>query len=384
MTLKEISILNYKNIAEANLEFSPKINCFTGNNGMGKTNMLDAVYYLSFCKSSVSRGGDAVVINHDAEMMLLQGCYERRGEQEKISIGLQRGKRKVAKRNGKEYQLLSRHIGLLPLVMVSPMDTELIRGSGDERRRLMNQIISQGDRNYLDALIRYSKALESRNAMLKRGIRDTILFESVEEQLCVAAAYIHGVRARWIEQFTPIFLDYYRAITNGQESVSLEYRSHLNELSMRQNLGAARDVDAAVGFTTRGVHRDDIELMLGDYPMRKIGSQGQCKTYTIALRLAQFDFLMQMCSITPLLLLDDIFDKLDANRVRNIIDVVSGNTGAQFGQIFITDTNRTHLDDIIRSVGSDYRIFHVAGGVCSCEEQGNGLSRGVGGANVLP
>ena len=362
MILKDISILNYKNIAEAALEFSPKINCFTGNNGMGKTNLLDAIYYLSFCKSCVSRGGDSVVIRHDAEMMLLQGSYERRGEEEKISIGLQRGKRKVAKRNGKEYQLLSRHIGLLPLVMVSPMDTELKRGSGDDRRRLINQIISQSDRNYLDALIRYAKALENRNAMLKHGVRDAILFESVEEQLCTSAAYIHGVRENWIEEFTPIFMDYYHAITDGEETVSLEYRSHLNEMPMSQNLGETRDVDAAVGFTTRGVHRDDIELMLGDYAMRKIGSQGQCKTYTIALRLAQFDFLKQTCGITPLLLLDDIFDKLDSRRVRNIIDVVSGNRGEGFGQIFITDTNRTHLDEIISSVGSDYRIFHVEEG----------------------
>lgn len=372
MILNQLSILNYKNIAEAELDFSPKINCFTGNNGMGKTNLLDAIYYLSFCKSSVSRGVDSVVINHDADMMLLQGAYERRGDVEKISIGLQRGKRKVAKRNGKEYQLLSRHIGLLPLVMVSPMDTELIRGSGDERRRLMNQIISQGDRNYLDAIIRYSKALESRNAMLKRGISDAILFESVEEQLCSAASCIHSARSKWIEQFTPIFLEYYRAITDGGESVSLEYRSHLNDFDMSRNLADSRDHDAILGYTTRGVHRDDIELMLGDYAMRKIGSQGQCKTYTIALRLAQFDFLMQTCGITPLLLLDDIFDKLDACRVKNIIGVVSGNTGARFGQIFITDTNRTHLDEIIRSVGSDYRIFHVADGVCRNEESGEG------------
>lgn len=372
MTLNELSILNFKNIAEAAMQFSPKINCFTGNNGMGKTNLLDAIHYLSFCKSCVSRGGDAAVIRHGDDMMLLQGNYERRGAEEKISIGLQRGKRKVAKRNGKEYQLLSRHIGLLPLVMVSPMDTELIRGSGDDRRRLINQIISQSDRSYLDSLIRYSRAIDNRNAMLKSGIRDAILFESVEEQIVASATLIHGVRKQWIEKFTPIFLKYYHAITGGEECVSLEYVSQLHDSSMSRILAESREHDCAVGFTTRGVHRDDIELMLGQYPMRKIGSQGQCKTYTIALRLAQFEFLMNTCGITPLLLLDDIFDKLDANRVCRIIDVVSGNTGARFGQIFITDTNRTHLDEIIRSVGSDYRIFHVDGGMCHCEEHGEG------------
>ena len=378
MILKGISILNYKNIAEANMAFSPKINCFTGNNGQGKTNILDAIYYMSFCKSSVSRGGDAAVVNHDAEMMLLQGRYERRGEEENISVGIQRGKRKVVKRNGKEYQLLSRHIGLLPIVMISPLEGDLIRGAGEERRRLMNLIISQGDREYLDALIRYGKALESRNAMLKRGFRDPLLFETVEEQMCAAAGYIHGVRRRWIEEFSPIFLSYYRSIAGGVETVSLEYRSHLNEMPMRDSLAATRERDAILGFTSHGVHRDDIELMLGDYAMRKIGSQGQCKTYTIALRLAQFDFLTQTCGITPILLLDDIFDKLDAHRVENIIAVVSGATGARFGQIFITDTNRTHLDDIIRGVGSDYRIFSVAGGVCREEENG------AGGAERLP
>ena len=377
MILKGISILNYKNIAEANMAFSPKINCFTGNNGQGKTNILDAIYYMSFCKSSVSRGGDAAVVNHDAEMMLLQGRYERRGEEENISVGIQRGKRKVVKRNGKEYQLLSRHIGLLPIVMISPLDGDLIRGAGEERRRLMNLIISKGDREYLDALIRYGKALESRNAMLKRGFRDPLLFETVEEQMCAAAGYIHGVRRRWIEEFSPIFLSYYRSIAGGVETVSLEYRSHLNEMPMRDSLAATRERDAILGFTSHGVHRDDIELMLGDYAMRKIGSQGQCKTYTIALRLAQFDFLTQTCGITPILLLDEIFDKLDAHRVENIIAVVSGATGARFGQIFITDTNRTHLDDIIRGVGSDYRIFSVAGGECREEN-------GAGGAERLP
>lgn len=370
MILKSISILNYKNIAEANMLFSPKINCFTGNNGMGKTNILDAIYYLSFCKSSMTQGGDAAVVNHDAEMMMLQGQYLRRGDVENISIGIQRGRRKAVKRNGKEYQRLSQHIGLLPIVMVSPLDWELIRGAGEERRRLMDQIISQSDREYLDALIRYAKAVENRNALIKRGFRDPILLETVEEQMCVAATFIHSVRRRWIEEFSPIFLRYYQDIAQSAEVVSVKYRSHLNEAPMRDLLAANRERDMVVGYTTHGVHRDDIELMLGDYPMRKTGSQGQCKTYTIALRLAQFDFLKQMSGITPILLLDDIFDKLDARRVENIINVVSDGGDFGFGQIFITDTNRTHLDEIIRSVGSDYRIFDVESGVCRDVESG--------------
>ena len=378
MILKNISILNFKNIAEANMTFSPKINCFTGNNGMGKTNILDAIYYLSFCKSCVTQGGDAPVINYDADMMLLQGQYERRGDEENISIGIQRGKRKAVKRNGKEYQRLSQHIGLLPIVMVSPLDWELIRGSGDERRRFMNQIISQSDSEYLDALIRYNKALENRNVLIKRGFRDPLLFETVEEQMCAAAACIYDVRVRWIEEFSPIFLRYYQDIAQSGEVVSVKYRSHLNDATMRELLDANRERDMVIGYTTHGVHRDDIELMLGDYSMRKTGSQGQCKTYTIALRLAQFDFLKRRSGITPILLLDDIFDKLDTNRVENIISVVNdGGQASRFGQIFITDTNRTHLDDIIRSVGSDYKIFVVEHGACSEASSGAGGSSSV-------
>ena len=369
MTLDSITILNFKNIVEANMEFSAKINCFTGNNGVGKTNLLDAVYFLSFCRSAVTQGGDTGVINHQADMMMLQGQYTRRGDTERISVGMQRGKRKSVKRNGKEYQRLSQHIGLLPIVMVSPLDWDLIRGAGEERRRLMDQIISQSDRQYLDALIRYGKAVENRNAMIRNGQRDPILFETVEGQMCQWAACLHEARAKWIESFSPIFLRYYQTIAASGETVSIAYRSHLNGCTMRQLLDDNRERDFFLGYTSRGTHRDDIELMLDGHPMRRTGSQGQCKTYTIALRLAQFDFLKTASGVTPILLLDDIFDKLDTNRVRNIINAVSH--GGQFGQIFITDTNRTHLDEIIRNTTTgDYKIFTVDGGVCRQAENG--------------
>lgn len=367
MTLDSITILNYKNIAEARLEFSPRLNCFTGNNGVGKTNLLDTIYYLSFCRSVVSQNGDTAVINHNSDVALLQGRYTRHGEIEQISVGLKRGKRKAVKRNGKEYQRLSHHIGLLPIVMVSPLDWDLIRGAGDERRKLMNQIISQSTPEYLDALIRYSKAVENRNAMIRNGFRDPILFETMEQLMCSTAATIHTAREQWIKEFSPIFLRYYQAIAQSDEVVAVGYRSGLNETSMKELLEANRERDFILGYTSQGPHRDDIELTLDGYPMRKTGSQGQCKTYTIALRLAQFDFLKQVSGVTPILLLDDIFDKLDANRVANIISVAGGE---QFGQIFITDTNRTHLDRIIRNAGSDYRIFTVDAGVCNPVETG--------------
>lgn len=361
MILENISILNFKNISEANLEFSPKVNCFAGNNGMGKTNMLDAIYYLSFCRSYINQG-DMAIVRHGSDYMMLQGKYQRKNEPEEISCGFQRGKRKTLKRNGKEYKRLSQHIGLLPIVMVSPMDWDLIRGAGEERRKLIDQIISQSNAQYLADLINYGKAVENRNALLKKGYVDEILFETLEEQICRTATNIHRVRKEWVSGFSPIFHDYYCRISNSGESVELEYRSILNTKSMDEALKLSRQKDSMLGYTSQGIHRDDIELLLDGYSMRKTGSQGQCKTYTIALRLAQYDFLKEHSGVTPVLLLDDIFDKLDANRVENIINIVADD---KFGQIFITDTNRTYLDEIICRVGKDYKIYSVVNGVCN-------------------
>lgn len=367
MKLNSISILNYKNIGEATLTFSPKVNCLIGNNGMGKTNILDAIYYLSFCKSSTGQT-DASVITHDADFMMLQGKYTRHDADEDVSMGMQRGKRKTVRRGDKEYKRLSQHIGLLPLVMVSPADWDLIRGAGEERRKLMDMIISQGDKEYLAAVIAYTKAVEQRNAIIKKEFRDPLLYETVEHQMATHATYIHAARKRWIEAFEPIFMRYYNAIAGDGECVRMLYKSHLNEGSMLEHLNATRERDFIIGYTTRGVHRDDIELLLGEHSMRKTGSQGQCKTYTIALRLAQFEFLKEHTALTPILLLDDIFDKLDASRVESIIEVVSDE---RFGQIFITDTNRTHLDEIVRRVSGDFAMFGVENGVCSLINRSN-------------
>lgn len=358
MILNSISILNYKNIAEANLAFSPNVNCLIGDNGMGKTNILDAVYYLSFCKSYINQT-DATVMRHGEPFMMLQGKYTRRDVQEDISLSLQRGKRKVVRRSGKEYQRLSQHIGLLPLVMISPMDWDLIRGAGEERRRFMDQIISQGDKDYLDSLIRYGKAVEQRNSMIKQGFNDPILYETVEAVMCDCAQRVHAARKAWVEKFTPTFMHYYAAVAGDGEKVSLHYESHLNDTSMHDVLAACRERDMILGYTSRGVHRDDLDLLLGDHSMRRTGSQGQCKTYTIALRMAQYDFLREASPTTPILLLDDIFDKLDAHRVERIVDVVSSD---RFGQIFITDTNRTHLDEIMQRIKGDHCMFTVRDG----------------------
>ena len=357
MILNSLSILNFKNIADASLSFSEKVNCFIGNNGMGKTNILDAIYYLSNCKSALS-STDAATVRFGEDAMLLQGTYSRMEKKEVIACAIQSGKKKV-KRNGKEYKRLSVHIGLFPLVLVSPQDWNMIVGGSEERRRLIDRIISQGNRQYLDALIRYNKSMEQRNSMLKQGYSDPILFESVDTFLIDAAEQIHSGRMEWIEKFTPVFMEFYDAIGGAGEKVKLGYNSELNNKDMRDILSENFHKDRALGFTSQGVHRDDIELMLGDAMMRKIGSQGQCKTFTIALRLAQFKFLKDISGLTPILLLDDIFDKLDSSRVSNIMKIVSDKT---FGQIFISDTNRQHINETIEAIGSDYKIFTVSNG----------------------
>lgn len=359
MTLKSLNILNYKNLAECRLDFAPTVNCLIGDNGMGKTNVLDAIYCLSYCRSFTSRAGESL-LRYGEESLLLQGVYDRHGKEEDISLSMGRGRRKVVRRGGKEYQRLSMHIGLLPLVMVSPLDGDLVSGAGDERRRFMDMIISQGDNEYLSSLIAYNKALEQRNSMIRREMRDPLLFETVEHVLAVNAAVLHERRQQWMEQFKPIFLKYYDAIARGADSVDIAYRSQLDNDGMQQLLDASRERDAVMGYTTRGAHRDDMAMTLNNHAMRHSASQGQRKTFTIALRLAQFEFLRRQTSVTPLLLLDDIFDKLDAKRVESIVTVVA--SSEQFGQIFITDTNRTHIDSIIARLDGEHAMFEVRDG----------------------
>lgn len=361
MLLKSLSVNNFKNIAEARLEFSPKVNCFLGNNGMGKSNLLDAIYFLSFCKS-FSGVNDTLIMRRGEDFCLVQGQYLRRGIDEDLSLGMSKGKRKSLKRKGKEYQRLSAHIGSFPLVLVSPQDIDLIRGGSEERRRFMDMVISQSDTQYLDHLIRYNRSLEQRNKLLRDGVVDHNLYIAIEMAMEISASYIHSARSKWVEQLMEIFDRYYRAVAGDNEVVHLKYNSALNGdgVTMESLLNEARRHDEIVKYTTVGPHRDDIEMELSGMPMRRTGSQGQCKTYTIALRLAQYDFLLNATAMKPMLLLDDIFDKLDASRVERIMEVV---TQPSFGQIFVTDTNRTHLDEIMSRTGGDYRIWEVQDGI---------------------
>lgn len=362
MYLERLSITNFKNIAEASLEFSPKINCFLGNNGMGKSNLLDAIFYLSFCKS-FSGMIDTMLLRRGEDFAMAKARYIRRDTPEELSLGMVRGKRKSLKRGGKEYSRLSEHIGTFPLVMAAPQDIDLIRGSGEERRRWMDMVISQSDKRYLDALIRYNAGVEQRNRLLRAGIVDHTLYEAIETAMDMAARYIHAIRQSWVDKLTGLFHRYYRAIAGeDSEPVSLAFKGSLDaspDGSLTALLDAARRHDEIVKYTSVGPHRDDIEMLIEDMPMRRTGSQGQCKTFTIALRLAQYDFLHTATGMRPMLLLDDIFDKLDRDRVERIMALV---TADEFGQIFVTDTNRKHLDDIMERTGGHYRMWTVQGG----------------------
>ena len=360
MILKRISILNYKNLEQVELSFSPKLNCFFGQNGMGKTNLLDAVYFLSFCKSA-GNPIDSQNICHDADFFVIQGFYEAAdGTPEEIYCGMKRRQKKQFKRNKKEYTRLSDHIGFLPLVMVSPADSELIAGGSDERRRFMDVVISQYDKEYLDALIRYNKALVQRNTLLKseQPVEEE-LFLVWEEMMAQAGEVVFRKREAFIREFIPIFQSFYSFISQDREKVGLSYDSHARDASLLEVLKESRVRDQIMGYSLRGVHKDELNMLLGDFPIKREGPQGQNKTYLVALKLAQFDFLKRTGTTVPLLLLDDIFDKLDASRVEQIIKLVAGDS---FGQIFITDTNREHLDRILHKVGSDYKMFRVEQG----------------------
>lgn len=360
MILKKLSLLNYKNIKEATLTLSPKFNCFIGSNGVGKTNVLDSIYFLSFCHSAYS-SQDSLVIRHDEPFLVLEGEYEDFS----IYCGMKRGQKKHFKRDKKEYKRLSEHIGLIPIVMVAPGDTLLIGGASEERRRFMDLVISQLDRSYIASLNRYNKALQQRNALLKNEDEqfDWDVIAILEEQMAADGEYLYQQRNQFVRRLLPLFQQFYSTISGEHERVELQYLSHCQRGPLLDVIRNGRAKDRIMGYSLHGVHRDDLEILIDGHPMRVEGSQGQQKTFVIALKLAQFDFLKESNAHTmPILLLDDIFDKLDAARVEKIVQLVSGDG---FGQIFITDTNRDHLDQILQMSNADYRLFLVNDGEIS-------------------
>jgi DNA replication and repair protein RecF len=357
MHLNSFSLLNFKNFVQLEYGFSERINCFIGNNGVGKTNLLDAIHYLSLCKSFFN-SVDTQNIRHGEEFFVIQGQYHREGEDENIYCGVKRNTRKVFKRNKKEYQRLSDHIGLLPVVMVSPGDSVLITGGSEERRKFMNGVISQYDRQYLEDMIAYNHAMVQRNVLLKDFARkrhfDRDSLDIWTEQMIGPGERIFEKRRSFVEKILPIFRHYQQFVSLGREDVDLTYESQLSAGGFRSLLENTVEKDRILQYSSCGIHKDELELSLGEYPMKKIGSQGQQKTFLIALKLAQFEFIRDLNGFHPLLLLDDIFDKLDGSRVEQIIQLVSENN---FGQIFITDTSRQRLNSILSKTGIGFSIF---------------------------
>ncbi|MBT3244382.1 MAG: DNA replication/repair protein RecF [Bacteroidetes bacterium] len=371
MYLKRLSLVNFKNFSELDVTLSKGINCFVGDNGEGKTNLFDSIYYLSFCKSYFNPA-DSQNIRHHNDFFVIQGEFSKADQSEKIYCGLKRNHKKQFKRNGNEYQRLAEHIGLIPLVMVSPADAALIVDGSEERRKYINGVISQFDKLYLNNLIRYNKVLLQRNSLLKEFARNKRYDEEAldiwDQQLAELAGYIHNKRSGFINELLPIFQYYYDFIAAGHEKVDLIYQSQGIDTNWLEIIRNARQKDRILQHSTVGIHRDDLKLTLTGYPIKRQGSQGQQKTFLLALKLAQYDFLKTISKIKPMILLDDVFDKLDNRRVTQLIKLVSEE---HFGQTFITDKSEQHLAGILAHIPIEHRVFRVNDGYITMIENGD-------------
>ncbi|MBO5832430.1 MAG: DNA replication and repair protein RecF [Alistipes sp.] len=358
MILDKLSIINFKNICEEQLHLSRGINCFVGDNGAGKTNILDAVHYLSMARS-MHTITDLQSVRHGEDGFIIDGRFVRDDQRaEQIVCGYTRRSGKTLKRNGKEYDKLSDHVGGIPIVVVSPGDTALISDSAEERRRYINRFISQTDRGYLNALIRYNNTLQERNKLLKSSPSEEMLL-IYDAMLAQAAETIFARRSETIAAMQPLVEQYYAELAEERESIAMEYRSELQSASLQELLLQSRQRDFVNEFTSVGVHRDDILFSIGDYPLRKFGSQGQQKSFLIALKLAEYTLLAKCGEEKPMLLLDDLFDKLDMRRVAHLLHLVGGE---MFGQIFITDCNKHRLERTLGEAGAEYKLFTISDG----------------------
>lgn len=355
--LNNLSVLQFRNHREAGLELGRQVNCLVGPNGTGKTNLLDAVHYLCMCKSYFE-AQDQHNVMHGEEWFMLKGAMETADGPDELSCSVQKGRRKVFKRNHKEYERLADHIGKFPAVMITPYDSQLVLEGSEVRRRFLDGLISQFDRPYLEHLIRYNRALAQRNHLLKQtgGQVDQGMMEPWDEQLVLHGEAVHAVRGRFMEDIIPLVAAHYRGITSGPETVGLEYRSELAEAGMREILQRNWVRDQAALYTTGGIHKDDLVFTIGGRPLRKFGSQGQQKTFLIALKLAQFDLIAGRTGKKPILLLDDIFDKIDPLRMRHLLQLLGD---GRFGQVIITDTDGQRMHKAVDGLGLDVRFFHL-------------------------
>lgn len=359
MFLKEIKLRNFKNFSDFECEFLPKINAFVGQNGVGKTNMLDAVHYLALTKSYLNLS-DVQNIKFGTDFFSVEGTLQREQLQDVIFCGVQKDKPKIMRKNAKTYERISDHIGLIPLVMISPYDIDLIKEGSDVRRKFIDNIISQSNKEYLQSLMRYNRVLAQRNSLLKffyqNSTFDSVSLTIYDEELINLGNYVFAERRKLMEEFIPIFQDYYREISHANEAVDIVYQSQLNENTLDDLLKTNLAKDRAAQYSTQGIHKDDLELRILNYPIKKFGSQGQQKSYLIALKLAQLEMIRKSSGQMPLLLLDDIFDKLDETRVEQLIKLVNED---RFGQIFISDTHPERTETVIRKINAESKIFRL-------------------------
>lgn len=359
MYLKKLSLFNFKNFETQSFDFQEKINCFVGDNGVGKTNVLDAIYYLSFGKSYFNSVASQN-IRHEQEFFMIEGEYDLDERSETIVCSLKRGSKKIIKRNDKEYEKFSDHIGHLPLVIISPADRDLIVEGSDVRRKFIDSVISQSDKKYLKSLINYNKVLQQRNALLKyfaaNRTFDALNLKVYDEQLEQHGSEIYTKRKDFLEMFTPIFEERYKVITNAREKVKLEYKTQLDENRLTTLLENVLEKDRMLQYTSVGIHKDDLLFNIDGFSVKKFGSQGQQKSFLIALKLAQFEFIKNLAQKKPILLLDDIFDKLDDNRVAQIVDLVNQDN---FGQLFISDTHKDRTEEVVKKTNQSYKIFKL-------------------------
>lgn len=357
--LKKIIVQNFRNIELQELSFSPNINCICGNNGEGKTNLLDAVHYLSLTKS-VFGLSDKFNFRHGCDSFAISGTYGMEsGLETKIAVSVQDGAEKKVRRDDKPYSRLSDHIGVIPIVMVCPSDSAMVSESGEERRRFVNGVLSQMDREYLSGLQQYNKLLLSRNKLLKDGVSDGAYLSVLDQKMESVAGSVFEKRTRFVERLIPLVSDLYGTISGGTERISISYRSDLQKGLLFDLLQGSIEKDRVLKYTSVGLQRDDFIFELDGYPIRKCGSQGQQKSFLVALKFAQYEIMKQAYGFPPVLLLDDLFDKLDMNRVSNLLKMVAGN---DFGQIFLTDCNKVRLNSIVKGLTGESAFFETVGG----------------------
>ena len=359
MFLKKLSVVNYKNVSSKDFLFEAGVNCFVGNNGVGKTNLLDAIYHLGVGKSYFNPSA-VQNIKHGEDFYIIEGIFDRNDREEQIICSIKKGQKKVIKCNGKNYNKMADHIGKYPMVIISPADQDLILDGSEVRRKFLDNVISQSDTNYLDALIRYNRVLLQRNSILKHfndnQVFDPVTLSIYDEQLSELGQYIYEKRKAFMKVFLPIFEYQYQYISGGKENVSLTYDSALHHTNLSSLLQQNINKDRALQYTSGGIHKDDLLFEIESFSMKKYGSQGQQKSFLIALKLSQFEVIKKQLKVTPIFLLDDIFDKLDDNRVAKLISLI---TQKHFGQLFITDTHYQRTENVVKQTFLDYKIFEI-------------------------